>query len=222
MPRPRIRSATSAEKDCGTKICIEEIHFETVCVVYVDESDAVVCDFPCSKANCSEEIHYSTDCPTWLCFDKTTTPPPITTSVPTPTPSPSSGCFQNSACIASVSVNGLIFLVAIILVSVFLKKRYFTATSTTNTGTGFGMVNPLFDDFINYNPIIRTSSQRLPLLPLRASESQRSGLNQALSQTSRLSAASTTSIALNPSAPDLPYVESNFWFWFLCTSPQKA
>ena len=212
---PRIRSATTAEKDCGTKVCVEELHFEAVCVLYVDESDSVTCDYPCSKAHCSEEIHYSTDCPTWICFDKTTTPPPTTSSPPPPSPSPaSSSCFQNTACIASVTVNLLILLVALICVSVFLKKR--SARSTTGTGMANPLfddfANPVFDDFVNYNPIIRASSERLPLLPLRATESQRSipFLNQGLSQASRVSTASTSSVALNPSAPDLPYVESNF------------
>ena len=214
---PRIRSATSAEKDCGSKVCIEELHFEAVCVLYVDESDEATCDFPCSKANCTEEIHYSTDCPTWLCFDKTTTTPAPTTSSPStpPSPSPSHGssCFKDSVCITSVTVNGLIFLVFGIVVSVFLKKRYFPTPSSSNTG----MENPLFDDFVNYNPIIRTpiiraSSERLPLLPLRSTESQSAMpfLNQGLSQTSRLSTTSASSVALNPSAPDLPYVEANF------------
>ena len=211
---PRIRAATTAEKDCGTKICVEELHFESVCVVYVDESDSVVCDFPCSKANCSEEIHYGSDCPTWLCFDKTTTTlAPSTTSPvgPTPTPSDGSNCFKSSACIASVTFNGLIILVGLICLSVFLKIRYFTARASTGTS----MANPLFDDFVNYNPIIRSSSERLPLLPLRSTESQRSlpSPNPGLSQTSRVSTASTSSIALNPSAPDLTYVESNFWSW---------
>ena len=208
---PRIRSATTQDKDCGDKICVQEIHFEAVCVVYVDESDSVTCDFPCSKAHCSEEIHYSTDCPTWLCFDKTTTTPSPSPSPPTPSPTPAHGneCFKNSVCITSITVNGLILLVALILVSVFLKKRFF---STTVPSTNIGMVNPLFDDFVNYNPIIRASSERLPLLPLRSTESQRSTpfLNQAPTQTSRLSSTSASSVALNPSAPDLPFVESNF------------
>ena len=216
---PRTRSATTAEKDCGTKVCVEELHFEAICILYVDESDSAICNFPCSKDNCTEEIHYSTDCPTWICFDKTTTTPATTTSAPSPPPSPTpshgSSCFKDSVCITSVSVNGLIFLVACLVGSVFLKKRYFPTPSTASTG----MENPLFDDdFVNYNPIIprgpiiRASSERLPLLPLRSTESQRSTpfLNQGLSQTSRLSTASTSSVALNPSAPDLHYVESNF------------
>ena len=210
MPH-RARAATTAEKDCGTKICVEEIHYESVCVTYVDESDLVVCDFPCSKANCSEEIHYGTDCPTWLCFDKTTTAAPTTSSPsPTPTPSHDGSCLKSSLCITSITVNGLILLVGLICGSYFLKKRYFTATATASSGTS--ITNPIFDDFVNYNPIIRASSERLPLLPLRSTESQRStpSLNQALSQTSRPSTASTSSIALNPSAPDLTYVESNF------------
>ena len=212
---PRIRAATTAEKDCGTKICVEEVHFEAVCVVYVDESDEVTCNFPCSKANCTEEIHYSTDCPTWICFDKTTTTPATTTSSPpippTPYPDHGSGCFTNSVCITSITVNGLIFLVAVIVVSVFLKKRYFSTTSTASS-TSTSMTNPLFDDFVNYNPIIRASSERLPLLPLRSTESQRPVpfVTQALSSTSRVSTASTSSVALNPSAPDLEFVESNF------------
>ena len=181
--------------------------------MYVDESDLAPCNFPCSKANCSEEIHYSTDCPTWICFDKTTTTPAPTTSSPsTPSPSPSpdhgSDCFKNTLCITSISVNGLILLVAIIFVSVFLKKRYFSPGANTDTG----LENPLFDDFVNYNPIIRASSERLPLLPLRSTESQRPVpfVTQALSSTSRVSTASTSSVALNPSAPDLEFVESNF------------
>ena len=209
--KPRARAATTAEKDCGAKICIQELHFEAVCILYVDESDSATCNFPCSKDNCSEEIHYSTECPTWICFDKTTTTPAPTTSSPsTPSPSPSpdhgSDCLKNTLCITSISVNGLILLVAMIFVSVLLKKRYFSPRANTDTG----LENPLFDDFVNYNPIIRASSERLPLLPLRASESQRSVLNQGLSQTARLSTASSSSMALNPSAPDLHYVESNF------------
>ena len=211
---PKVRSATSAEKDCGTKICVEEVHFEAVCVVYVDESDEVTCNFPCSKANCTEEIHYSTDCPTWICFDKTTTTPATTTSSPpippTPYPDHGSGCFTNALCVTSVTVNGLIFLVFGITVSVFLKKRFFSVRSNTSAGTG--MANPFFDDFVNDNPIIRASSERLPLLPLRSTESQRPVpfVTQALSSTSRVSTASTSSVALNPSAPDLEFVESNF------------
>ena len=161
--------------------------------------------------NCSEEIHYGTDCPTWLCFDKTTTAAPTTSSPsPTPTPSHDGSCLKSSLCITSITVNGLILLVGLICGSYFLKKRYFTATATASSGTS--ITNPIFDDFVNYNPIIRASSERLPLLPLRSTESQRStpSLNQALSQTSRPSTASTSSIALNPSAPDLAYVETNF------------
>ena len=212
---PKVRSATSAEKDCGTKICVEELHFQDVCILYVDESDSVVCNFPCSTANCTEEIHYSTECPTWICFDKTTTSTPAPTtssppSPPTPTPSHGSDCLKNALCVTSVTVNGLIFLVFGITVSVFLKKRFFSVRSNTSTGTG--MANPFFDDFVNDNPIIRASSERLPLLPLRSTESQRSMpcVNQARSQSSGLSTASTSSVALNPSAPDLHFVESNF------------
>ena len=203
------RSTTLQEKDCGSRTCTMEIHFEAVCITYVDESDFVSCDFPCSKAHCTEEIHYSVDCPTWLCTEKTTTteaptPAPLTT----PRPSHDNGC-SSPACISSVTFNCLLILVVVALISLYLKLRQ---RLPSTSATEHGLSNPFFDEFVNTTPIIRSHSERLPLLPLSTSENQRSGQQfiQGLSQASRRTTSPTRSVALNSSAPDLPYYESNF------------
>lgn len=186
-----------------------EIHFEAVCISYVDESDSVSCDYPCSTAHCTEEIHYSVDCPTWICTDKTTTtqapsPAPLTT----PSPGHDNAC-STTFCISSVTFNCLLILVVAALIFAVLKLKQRLPSSTE---TDHGMVNPFFDDFVNQNPIIRSQSERLPLLPLSSSEHQRSGqrFNEGISEASRRTTSPTRSVALNSSAPDLPYYESNF------------
>lgn len=197
-----------------------EFHFLPNCVIYVDDSENGLCNYPCSLDHCTAETHHWTQCPVWNCYDKTTT----TTESPSPTTAPDSSHSECSTalCIASVSINALLVVVGAVAVSVFLTK-HFRRTRTRTGSPDFN--NPLFDYFANENPIIRSRSlpARSETIPLLESsqrsvrffnqlpETQTLPFHEALhSPLGRSTSSTASTTALNPSAPDLPYVEINF------------
>ena len=196
--------------------------------MHVDKSDTEPCDYPCTLRNCATELHYFSQCPVWTCSEKTTTVAPDPNSTTT-TPDPSSTTSQppkpNDApicasfvCISSVTVNCLIFLVAAIVASVLLRKRF----NRRNAATSFN--NQLYDafegdsdSFVNQGPIVRFStgrniSEQLPLLgryePSLSNERQSTLSHQAQSLHAASHDSATCSIIMKPSAP--VYQETTF------------
>ena len=161
------RSVVEDEKDCGSTFCTSELIFQTTCILYTDRSLEETCEYPCSTTNCETEIHHSVLCTVWTCLPKTTTSEPVPV-ITTPKPNPGSDHCTSALCISSVSLNVLILLALLIGISVFLIRRFLNRTRPSNS-----LENPLFDEgfalFDNFsnedrNPIIRTSSERRPLL----------------------------------------------------------
>lgn len=154
------------EKDCGDRLCTSEIRFLPTCVMYLDISESEKCLYPCSTTGCIAETHHFINCPTWTCYDKTTT-----TVSPDPTSKPAEPLPQCSTplCISSVTLNVLIFLACGTTVAVVLWRR-----SRINQNLSFenSTFPDNFDLFVNQDPIIRNSSERLPLLALRSSPQQ--------------------------------------------------
>ena len=207
---------SSDEKDCGTKICELDERFVESCTIYVDESEGAACLYPCSLDHCTPEVHHWVTCPIWSCSDKTTT----TLSPSTTTPPHSNGHDCSSAlCISSVSINVLLLVVGMAVLSFFLVRRYRNNQTSRQAHT---LENPLFDFFSNERPIIRARSETLPLLsnPERGirffnhgrRENERDAESALLETTfgATSTARSSHSSFLNPSAPDLAYVEMNF------------
>lgn len=215
-PRSNPLLKSFGEKDCGDRICSVETHFLPTCTIYVSDSDSRICDFPCSKTNCLAETHHWVQCPVWNCVEKTTTTSSPPTSTTTEPDGPSHGQCSSPVCISSVTFNVLIFLVAVVSISVYkVWKRKRTSESQQTA-----MENPLFDSFQGSNPIIRSRSETLPLLPTSErsvrffrpegeTSFQRSS-PQARIQSFATASPSSVSTSLNPSAPDLPYVAINF------------
>ena len=178
--------------------------------MYVDMSASEICQYPCSTEFCLTETHHYIDCPTWTCYGKSTpTPEPlITTSSPPPGHS-------NVALISSVTVNVLIILGGLLAYSVFRwRKRNRTQNMLTDS-----IENPLFDhgfeNFLNQNqnPIIRSSSERLPLLALRSNPAESQSTlpeNQVGSQPSGRTAFPTVGLNLNRQAAQLVFNETTF------------
>ena len=178
----------SEEKECGDRLCTMELRFAITCTIYVDVSDLVKCDYPCSFKGCTPEFHHSIECPYWTCSERTTTTPSSTTPT-TPTPSGNHDC-SSPLCQASVGLNAVVLFIGLVVLSVFLKKKFRSRPTETRS-----LENPLFDEsdlFLNQEsrtPIIRSRSEprteRIPLLEQdhRAasipfiSESQRSTSN---------------------------------------------
>jgi len=136
-----------------------ENRLQSLCRLHVAVNDSVECDYPCSEKNCAVEVHHWVECPIWTCRDKTTTTSTRAPPSPTPTPSAASQC-SSALCIFSVVINILVFLVFTTWLSLYLHKRRSRSTIPVRS-----IENPCFDILeASRSPIIRTRSERIPLL----------------------------------------------------------
>lgn len=153
------------DKDCGTKVCDLHYRLVDVCVLYLDKTSELKCDFPCDTTNCITETHAMINCPVWSCTDKSTTLPPPTTS-----PSGSGSDCSGSLCIASVSLNVIIFLVILVALLLFVSKKIRNRSNTESSEQRVpSFENPLsgFDYFVYQGP---SQAENVPLLPVVQSQ----------------------------------------------------
>lgn len=197
--------------DCGSKICQEEFRILPTCIIYVDKSEEEKCEYPCSEKNCQKEIHHLIECPVWICSDKTTTTPASTTTLG---PDPYHPQCSSPLCISSVSINGILILVAIIGLVLFLNKKY--GRRTPNPPRNQHCVeNPTFDpNFDSFFPstssrIIRSTAERLPLLGSERTRTSAS-LDPSVSHHSTSATASRSTASPIASAPNLFFDETTF------------
>lgn len=151
----------ASERDCGDRVCSLDYRYVANCVIYVDKTPLVPCDFPCSFQNCESELHHYMACPIWSCATKTT-PSPSDMSTLSPLPTHPSLC-SSEVCVPSIVFNvlfGLMILAAAAVV--FFRRRRALARADDD-----GIENLLFDDN-RRDPIIRRA-ERMPLLSDRDS-----------------------------------------------------
>ena len=147
--------------DCGSTTCEAIYEVLQTCIVYSEPKiPTALCVIPCQVSGCEQQVYHYINCAVWVCTEKTTPTPPLTTSNP---PLPSSRSCGTAVCISSVSINAIFGILIMAFAGHWGRKTWLRRSQTA----GYAQVDagPLPSAPPAPGPVADSEFHEVPLMP---------------------------------------------------------